>query len=399
MRMSKGCKRYAVLALMIILFFGVTAGATLFFYLRGLQPDDENAVKGTAPRANERVNILLLGQDAGLVEGGGHGNTRTDVMILASFDPKDQTINMLSIPRDTLANIPGYGSTKINAAHAYGGVPLAVETVEALTTLKVNYYVKVGFEAFTKLVDAVGGVELDVEQDMHYIDPYAVPKLVINLKAGKQRLDGDKAEQYIRYRDETGDIGRIQRQQTFMSALADKLLSPANIFRLPEIARVASQYVETNMGAWEIAKYALIAQTVDRDKISMHTVPGYPDWIDDISYWVPKRQEFSTLLDQYFRNRASLANWDIKIEVLNGNGYPGAATKMKERLAKQGFQVISVDDAENTNFQTTEVVNHTANLQKGKAVQATIKGSILRKEIRSETEVDVTVIVGKDYPN
>ncbi len=398
MRMSKGCKRYAVLALMVIMFIGVTAGATLFFYLRGLQPDDGEGVKSTAPRANERVNVLLLGQDAGLIEGGGHGNTRTDVMILASFYPKDQTINMLSIPRDTLANIPGYGNSKINAAHAYGGVPLAVETVEGLTTLQINYYVKVGFEAFTKLVDAVGGVELDVEQDMHYIDPYAEPKLVINLKAGKQRLDGDKAEQYIRYRDETGDIGRIGRQQKFLSALVDKLLSPANIFRLPEIARVASNYVETNMGAWEIAKYALIAQTVDRDKISMHTMPGYPDWVGGISYWVPKRQEFSTLLDQYFRNKATLANWDIKIEVLNGNGYPGAATKMKERLAKLGFQVVSVDDAENTNFQTTEVINHTTNLQKGKAVQATIKGSILRKEIRSDTEVDVTVIVGKDNP-
>ncbi|MGE5654653.1 MAG: LytR C-terminal domain-containing protein, partial [Bacillota bacterium] len=120
--------------------------------------------------------------------------------------------------------------------------------------------------------------------------------------------------------------------------------------------------------------------------------------IGGVSYWFPKKQEFSTLLDQYFRNKASLANWDIKIEVLNGNGYPGAATKMKERLTKLGFQVISVDDAANTNFQTTEVINHTANLQKGKAVQASIKGSILRKDIKSETEVDVTVIVGKDYP-
>jgi LCP family protein required for cell wall assembly len=143
-------------------------------------------------------------------------------MIVASVDPRAGTVNMLSIPRDTRVVIPGRsGYDKITHAYAYGGAALATRTVEAFLGVPINYYLATGRALSVSSI--FGGVDMYVEQDMNYDDPYA--GLSINLRKGSQHLDGEKAGQYIRFRhDELGDIGRVHRQQRFMKAMSDEML-------------------------------------------------------------------------------------------------------------------------------------------------------------------------------
>jgi len=186
-------------------------------------------------RLTHRVNILVIGTDVTF------GNrrqilpiARADSLLLASFDPATDKINALSIPRDTRAAIPGVGVTKINAAYAFGGPGLTIRTVEDLLGVKVDFYIKLGPKSFAKLVDAIGGVEIDVEKDMKYTDNWA--SLRINLKKGRQVLNGTQAEGYIRFRhDALGDIGRVERQQKILMALFHKLKNPTMVMRTPQL--------------------------------------------------------------------------------------------------------------------------------------------------------------------
>src|SRR5690625_2697741 len=134
----------------------------------------------------ERVNILLLGADDRGVSS--NSNPRTDTMMVASIDPVTKKAHLLSVLRDTYVDIPGYGKGRANAAVVYGGPQLAMETIGQLLDLKIQYYVYVDFEGFIQLVDAIGGVELEVEKDMYYSSRADGPEFDINLKAGLQIL-------------------------------------------------------------------------------------------------------------------------------------------------------------------------------------------------------------------
>ena len=170
---------------------------------------------------NSRINVLLLGIDDGDSEAAESEPKRTDAMMLASFDPEGNEVALVSMPRDTMVQIPGHkGYDKINAAYAYGGVILAKQTVANLLRVPIHYYVLVDWRAFKESIDLIGGVDLYVDKDMYYEDPYA--DLVIDIKHGYQHLNGELAGQYVRFRkDELGDIGRVQRQQKEHAMVAD----------------------------------------------------------------------------------------------------------------------------------------------------------------------------------
>ena len=155
---------------------------------------------------NSRINVLLLGIDDGDSEAAESEPKRTDAMMLASFDPEGNEVALVSMPRDTMVQIPGHkGYDKINAAYAYGGVMLAKQTVANLLRVPIHYYVLVDWRAFKESIDLIGGVDLYVDKDMYYEDPYA--DLVIDIKHGYQHLNGELAGQYVRFRkDELGDI-------------------------------------------------------------------------------------------------------------------------------------------------------------------------------------------------
>lgn len=205
---------------------------------------------------NKRINVLLLGVDDGDSEAAETEPKRTDAMMLASFDPDENEVALVSMPRDTMVQIPGHrGYDKINAAYAYGGVMLAKQTVANLLRVPIHYYVLVDWRAFKESIDLIGGVDLYVDKDMYYEDPYA--DLVIDIKHGYQHLNGELAGQYVRFRkDELGDIGRVQRQQKFMMALAAQIFNVDTVTKIPALFSTVDRHVETDMDTMTIVKAA-----------------------------------------------------------------------------------------------------------------------------------------------
>lgn len=201
----------------------------------------------------ERVNILLLGGDAREAEE--NELARSDSMIVASIDPVTKQAHLFSILRDTYTEIEGYGQGRINTAITLGGAPLAMQTIGNLLGLEIQYYVYTDFEGFKALVDAIGGVYYTVEKDMKYTDNADKNRYDIDLKAGYQLLDGDKALQYVRFRhDKLSDYTRTERQRNFLMTVAKELQSTWNIIRMKEIVGKVSPYIDTNISVPDMLK-------------------------------------------------------------------------------------------------------------------------------------------------
>jgi len=194
----------------------------------------------------------------------------------------------MSIPRDTLAELDKGEFDKINHAYAYGGHKLTQKAVEGLLGLKMDHYILIDTKAFERVIDAIGGVDIDVEKRMYYEDPWDDNGgLVIDLYPGFQHLDGENAIHYVRYRDEEGDIGRIGRQQKFMQAVMDKVLSPEILPKIPDIISECFDAVETDMSITELVSFAGELKRVKDMGVTTDMVPGKPAYYQGISYWLP----------------------------------------------------------------------------------------------------------------
>lgn len=234
--------KYKVLIAGITAFLVAVAG---FFLLRPEKPESPAQVA----QLHGKRNIMVLGVDRRSGDTG-----RSDTLFVTMLDTSRNQAALLSVPRDTLVSIPGHGWDKVNHAYAYGGHDLSRKTLENFLGIQINNYVLVDFQGFIKLVDAIGGVDIDVEKPMQYADPYDGENgLVINLQPGRQHMDGTTAIQYVRYRDEEGDIGRVARQQKFMKAVFAKLRSTSLLTRAPEIARTLYQSIETDLSVTDLA--------------------------------------------------------------------------------------------------------------------------------------------------
>lgn len=220
----------------------------------------------------ERVNILLMGGDARTADQG--EKPRSDSMMIASIDPVTKKATLFSILRDTYVDIPGYGKDRLNAAYAYGGANLAVETISQFTGLEIQYYVYTDFQGFMALVDAIGGIDLDVEKDMDYEDAWDGHQFDIHLKKGYQHLDGSKALQYVRFRhDATSDFSRTERQRKFMIAVAQKMQNTTNILKLPKIISAVDPYIETNLSVRNMLKLGTLGYQIKDSGMASQQLP------------------------------------------------------------------------------------------------------------------------------
>lgn len=256
------------------------------------QTTGSDATKTAAELPVNRLNVLLLGIDARP----GEKDARTDSMILVSIDKETKKIAMVSIPRDTIVDIPGHGTNKINAANVYGGADLARETVEKLLGVQIPYYVKTNFSGFKDIIDTLGGVNIDVEKRMYY------PAEGINLKPGMQRLDGYNALAYVRFRhDALGDIGRTERQQKFLSALAKEMMRPSTIIKAPILIPKLMDAVQTNLGVGDAILVARVAANLDSSNIATATLPGVFYNYKGISYWKMDDSKAKVVLSDLFQ--------------------------------------------------------------------------------------------------
>lgn len=294
---------FLILLLLLSTIVAIT-GATVYAYLSIMQTPTTAPVAKTKERPPEvltnKVNILLLGVDDKDRENPGDNTRRSDTMMVASISPQDGTISLLSLPRDTQVNIPGRkGYDKLNHAYAYGGPQLTQTTVEQFLQIPINYYVVIDWQAFIKVIDTLGGVDLYVENDMHYRDPYA--DLDIEINKGYQHLDGEKAGQYVRFRsDELGDIGRVQRQQRFLKALAKEVMQVGTIFKVPAIVNTVNQYVDTNMSAMTMIKVGNSLKSFNASNLTAEMLPGTFATIDGLSYWIPDNEQTQQLVQTMF---------------------------------------------------------------------------------------------------
>lgn len=290
----------------IVICFITVAGVAVYAFINQIKAPDSIPqqinnipVTASADKIHNRINILLLGVDDGDPDIPG-GSRRSDTMILASINPEDKTINLLSIPRDSRVRIPGRtGYDKITHAFFYGGPALAVRTVEENFRIPVNYYVVLDWKAFIKVVDIVGGVDIAVEREMNYEDPYE--NLSIHLHKGQQHLDGKKAGEYVRFRhDELGDIGRIQRQEYFLEALTNQMFQAGTILKLPALITTISQHVQTDMSASMMLKVANVLKDMNSNSLHTKMVPGDFATINEISYWVTDAAQTQKIVESMF---------------------------------------------------------------------------------------------------
>lgn len=249
-------------------------------------------------KLNERINILLLGIDDGDSEAAETEPKRTDAIILLSVDPQNNKVAVLSIPRDTKVVLPGHKDPeKINAAYAYGGAVMAKQTVANLLRVPIHYYALANWRGFIDVVNLIGGVDLYVDKDMYYEDPYA--DLVIDIKHGYQHMDGETAGKYVRFRkDELGDIGRVQRQQKFLKAAAEQMFSVQNVTKISSLLAVLDKYVETDLNTLTMLKAANSFKLFGDDKLRSCMLYGQFDDSSGVSYWSASQTDVNKSLDE-----------------------------------------------------------------------------------------------------
>lgn len=237
----------------------------------------------------DRFNILVLGLD------GRRGvNDRTDTIILVSVDGKNKTAKILSIPRDTRVKIKGAWD-KVNAAYAYGGLDLTKDTLNDFLGAKIDRYAIVNFNSLVKVVDLIGGIEIDVPMRMY------VPLEGIDLHEGKQHLDGEQVLAYSRFRGTMeGDIGRAKRQQQVIKLMVEKVLSANMLNNISDMYGIVKENVETDITLREAGALARIASDVVNNGIEAIVLPGKNEKIDGLWYWEPERDEIPEIMADIF---------------------------------------------------------------------------------------------------
>lgn len=252
----------------------------------------------------DEVFFLLVGIDTEdvkeiKVDKTGATGIRSDTMILCKVNFKDGSIKMMSLPRDSRVPVKG-NLDKLNHAHSYGGMKLLMKTVRDFTNLDVDYYVRVDYRAVEQLVNAIGGVTVDVPKRMYKEDTTKGKEYLIDFQPGVQKLDGEKSILFLRYRDYTdGDIDRVKMQQYFLTEMIKQTLEPRNILKLPKILDVYSKFVDTNLPTNIIYSGVGLAGKLDKENIETTTLPG--DFLDlETSYWKVYEAGAKKVIEEYF---------------------------------------------------------------------------------------------------
>ena len=427
-----------LLIILIALVIGITYktkqnGGGMTGLLSTLVGHDEQTLKNLDP-----IQVLLMGISTD------NGGKLTDTIIIATYDPKNQSASLLSIPRDTFVGKnpqTGTGSDKINALYQKGPEK-TLEKVNELTGLDIKYYMVIDNQALIELVDVIGGVEFYVPINMNYDD--SSQDLYIHLNEGLQTLNGDKAEQLLRFRKNNDlttypaeyggdDYGRMRTQREFMIETAKQTIQAKNILKIKDIIDIVYEYVETNLSISTIKDYVPYAINIDINAIQSIVLPGgsygptttpsYPYW-----FFIADKKETAELIEELYgtdeetvegteenendvqedttandtttnvtttnidKNEAS----DIKIELINGTGSKNTATKIKKLLESKGYYVTNPTNTTTTS--KTTIINKTDvdskftdNIKELLGV-----GNVSTSSV-SSSNVDITIIIGKDY--
>ncbi len=368
------------------------------------------------PELTRPVNILVLGtkvltsdldqpQDENL---GYHALVNSfdglsDTMLLLRFDPDNQKLRVLSIPRDTQTYVEGYGVTKINAANSYGGPALTAKaTSDLLEGVGIDRYIRVNVQGVEKLVDALGGVTVYVPKDMKYKDDSQ--HLYIDLKEGKQHLNGDQAMQFLRFRyDKYGDVGRVQRQQVLMRALMEQALNPTTLARLPKILSVIQSHIDTNLSVEELVALVGFGVQTKRSDVQMLMVPGRFSGTGqhEVSYWLPNTRQIRQMMAQYFdqgyTDASDVDPSSLRVAIQDSTGEPDAVQSLITTLQEAGYRNVFVGESWREPLRVTRIVAQQGDDNGAASIRAELGFGEVRVESTGALNSDVTIQLGEDW--
>ena len=381
-------------------------------------------------KGNERVTILLMGLDYRDWESG-EGPPRTDSMMLATIDPISETAGMLSIPRDLWVEIPGYEHGRINTAYFLGerdrlpggGPELAVKTVENFLGVPINYYVQIDFMAFERMVDEMGGVEINVPSEIT-VDPIG-PHNTVTLEPGVQTLTGPEALAYARNRHtDGGDFDRAQRQQQVALAIRSQILRlnmlPTMIAKAPALYNDLAEGVRTNLTLNQMISLGILALQISPENVSQGVIAP-PDMVtlESVIYGGEQAQVLKPVPDQIrlLRDKVFAATSAIgpsisvedpavaaksenaKVAVLNGAGEEGLAGRFADALQALGFTVTEIGNADRMDYPTTRIVDYTGNPYTAQYLVdlLDLTQSQVLFQTQPDNEVDLALVVGYDW--
>ncbi len=284
--------RIIIIIISSIIFIGAVGTAGFFIYIdsmnraiNSLNTTEIENILAPIESPEEPVTILVLGRDTRDAE---NDAGRADIIMLFYLDPEDNTGSLLSIPRDTLVEIPDHGEDKINAAYAYGGEELMIRTINSFLGAEINHYITLDFEGFVKLIDTLGGVDITIDR------PIVDPKSGANFASGNHHLTGEQALSYTRSRStELGDIGRIQRQQQLFKELVEQKLNIKYLSSVPYYFNILVENTRTDLDVLTILRYSKAILSFGSENFGTAIIPSRSDWIKDgtISVQIPDVQE------------------------------------------------------------------------------------------------------------
>ena len=405
---SKKKKKKVLIVLAVILIILIIAGGVLAYRANKLGGGmggliaatlghDENTKKNL-----DTLTFLALGKSQNL----------TDTIIVCSYDPKTQQASMLSIPRDTFVGTNKNKATamqKINALYQVSPQK-TLDAVNKLTGLNIKYYAMIDTKSLREVVDAVGGIYFDVPRDMKYDD--TSQDLHIDLKKGYQLLDGDKAEQLLRFRhgqklsdtysSEYGeqDLGRMRTQRAFLIEAAKQIIQLKNVFKIGEFIDIAHENLETNIPVSLIKDYIPYAIEFDANNIKSDMLPGYADTFNSVSLYIYDTKKTKEMVNDLFNFGSESSEQDmdlssINVEILNGSGVKANLTQVSDMLKELGCNVVETDSTKATS--KTTIINRT---EQEDDVAVYIKNAIgmgTVSEGKESGDIDFTIILGKDY--
>ena len=364
------------------------------------------------------LTILVLGIDNSGHPHSNHSQTlvqalagNSDTMLLVRLLPKTHQINVLSIPRDTLVQLPTGGVAKVNDANMQGGATLAVQTVSRLLgNIAIDRYIRVDTEGLIQLVDALGGVTVTIPKPMDYVDH--TQRLNIHFLAGQQTLNGQHLQEYVRFRhDALGDIGRVQRQQTVLKALLQHLWEPSTLFRLPQLLQVVQQNVDSDLQPSELVGIAQFLSTMERRQLSLVMLPGRFSRPDEFpaSYWLADVDAAAPILTRYFDvpttpsavAQGGLTIAHLKVAIINETNQPALGTQTLALLRQAGFANSYLSDPDSTTFSQpqpeTQIIAQHGNPEEASAVIRVLGLGQVAVESTGDLEADLTVKLGTDW--
>ncbi|MBE9138753.1 LCP family protein [Nodosilinea sp. LEGE 07088] len=356
------------------------------------------------------INILVMGIDQ-VPEAMPNSDAvfagRTDTLLLVRVDAEAGTLNVMSIPRDTRVQIPGFGMDKVNQANVLGGPELVAQTLGYnLGNVQIDRYVRINTAAFRELVDLVDGIEVNVPRRMEYTD--RTQDLYIDLYPGWQTLNGDQAEQFARFRKESGDIGRVQRQQILLKALRERLTNPTVIPKLPQAIRVLQRYVDTNLTLEEMLAIANFGLEIEPNQLQMVMLPGRFSTPAEFtaSYWLPNWDDSATIMQNFFEAEgvglyadSSQGRFvaDMSVAVQNASDTPDQAAAVASYLRENGFKNVYTIDDWPTSIARTEVVAQRGDIDSARVLESLLGVGQAVSESTGDLNSDITIRVGQDW--